>query len=579
MVFPYILRNITDLRPGDHLCCLYETEEEHRALLTPYLRQGLELGEKVLYIVDAYTAETVLDYLRYDGVEVKPYLDSGQLNILTAKDAYMRDGIFNPDGMIELLRNETERALAEGYSALRVTGEMTWALRGLPGSERLIEYEAKLNIFFPGSKCLALCQYDRRRFNPDMILDVLATHPIAVVGTVIYDNLYYMPVAEFLGPDRPAATLRRWLRNMEAHKRAEEALRASEERFRALTESTSDWVWEVDVDGVYTYASPKVKDLLGYEPEEVIGKTPFDLMPPEEAKCIAEEFRAIVDSQRPFARLENTNLHKDGRLIVLDTSGEPFFDADGRLCGYRGIDRDITERKKLDQLKDEFISLVSHELRSPLTVIIGAISTALSEETRLSREEMHQLLQDAAWEADALSHLLGNLLELSRAQADRLFIHAEPVSVESAVQDAVEKVGRQSSAHRFVIELPTGLPSVHADPLRLERILYNLLENAVKYSPQGGEIRVLAKPEEDRLVIGIADQGVGISLQDQAKLFGPFQRLEDSRLEGVKGAGLGLLVCRRLVEAHGGRIWLESEPGQGSTFFFTLPLKYTATWP
>jgi len=579
MVFPYILRNITDLRPGDHLCCLYETEEEHRALLTPYLRQGLELGEKVLYIVDAYTAETVLDYLRYDGVEVKPYLDSGQLNILTAKDAYMRDGIFNPDGMIELLRNETERALAEGYSALRVTGEMTWALRGLPGSERLIEYEAKLNTFFPGSKCLALCQYDRRRFNPDMILDVLATHPIAVVGTVIYDNLYYMPVAEFLGPDRPAATLRRWLRNMEAHKRAEEALRASEERFRALTESTSDWVWEVDVDGVYTYASPKVKDLLGYEPEEVIGKTPFDLMPPEEAKRIAEEFRAIVDSQRPFARLENTNLHKDGRLIVLDTSGEPFFDADGRLCGYRGIDRDITERKKLDQLKDEFISLVSHELRSPLTVIIGAISTALSEETRLSREEMHQLLQDAAWEADALSHLLGNLLELSRAQADRLFIHAEPVSVESAVQDAVEKVGRQSSAHRFVIELPTGLPSVHADPLRLERILYNLLENAVKYSPQGGEIRVLAKPEEDRLVIGIADQGVGISLQDQAKLFGPFQRLEDSRLEGVKGAGLGLLVCRRLVEAHGGRIWLESEPGQGSTFFFTLPLKYTATWP
>jgi len=515
--------------------------------------------------------------LRDDGVEVKPYLDNGQLSIITANDAYMRDGVFNPDGMIDLLRGETERALAEGYSALRVTGEMTWALRGLPGAERLIEYEAKLNTFFPGSKCLALCQYDRRRFESDVILDVLATHPIAVVGTVIYDNLYYMPVVEFLGPDRPAATLRRWLQNLEVHRRAEEALRASEECFRALTESTSDWVWEVDVDGVYTYASPKVKDLLGYEPEEVIGKTPFDFMPPEEAKRIAEEFRAIVDSQRPFAGLENTNLHKDGRLVVLDTSGVPFFDAYGRLCGYRGIDRDITERKKLDQLKDEFLGLVSHELRSPLTVIIGAISTALSEETRLSREEMHQLLQDAAWEADALSHLLGNLLELSRAQSDRLFLHAEPVNVENVVQDAVEKIGRQSSAHRFVIELPTGLPAIHADPLRLERILYNLLENAVKYSPQGGEIRVLAKPGGDRLVIGIADQGVGISLQDQAKLFGPFQRLEDSRIEGVKGAGLGLLVCRRLVEAHGGRIWVESEPGQGSTFFFTLPLKYAAT--
>gem|GEM_PF-3123221 len=360
-------------------------------------------------------------------------------------------------------------------------------------------------------------------------------------------------------------------------KLADDALRESEERFRALTERTSDWVWELDVDGVYTYASPKVKELLGYEPEEVIGKTPFDLMPPEEAKRMAEKFRAIVDSQRPFERLENTNLHKDGRLVVLDTSGVPFFDADGRLCGYRGIDREITERKKLDQLKDDFIGLVSHELRSPLTVVIGAVNTVLSEGSRLSPEETRQLLQDAAWEADSLSHLLGNLLELSRAQADRLFLHAEPVRVKNVVQDIVEQIRRQSSAHRFVIDFPKELPSVHADQLRLERIMYNLLENAVKYSPQGGEIRVFAKLESDRLVIGIADQGVGISVQDQAKLFGPFQRLEESRLDGVKGAGLGLLVCRRLVDAHGGRIWIESEPGRGSTFFFTLPLGHTAT--
>jgi signal transduction histidine kinase len=128
-----------------------------------------------------------------------------------------------------------------------------------------------------------------------------------------------------------------------------------------------------------------------------------------------------------------------------------------------------------------------------------------------------------------------------------------------------------------VIDFPKRLPPVRADQLRVERILYNLLENAVKYSPPGGEIRVFAKRERERLVIGVSDQGIGISLHDQAKLFGPFQRLEDSRLDGVKGAGLGLLVCRRLVEAHGGQIWVESEPGRGSTFFFTLPLSHTAT--
>ena len=128
-----------------------------------------------------------------------------------------------------------------------------------------------------------------------------------------------------------------------------EALRQSEERFRTLTESTSDWIWEVDANGVYTYASPKVKDLLGYNPEEVIGKTPFNLMPPDEAERVGAIFRDLVASQRSFERLENINLHKDGRHVVLETSGVPFFDKKDNLLGYRGIDRDITQRKVVEE--------------------------------------------------------------------------------------------------------------------------------------------------------------------------------------------------------------------------------------
>jgi signal transduction histidine kinase len=203
---------------------------------------------------------------------------------------------------------------------------------------------------------------------------------------------------------------------------------------------------------------------------------------------------------------------------------------------------------------------------------MGAINTVLSEGPHLSEEETRQLLRDAAIESETLSHLLGNLLELSRAQAERLVLHAEAIDVKKVIQDAIEGVKRQSSAHQFVVSAPQKLPPVYADPLRLERILYNLLENAVKYSPQGGEIKVSVQPEEEQLVIGVSDQGVGISPADQAKLFAPFQRLEESRPGGVRGVGLGLLVCQRLVEAHGGRIWVESEPGRGSTFFFTLPL-------
>jgi hypothetical protein len=140
--------------------------------------------------------------------------------------------------MIALLRADTERALAEGYSALRATGEMTWALRGLPGSERLIEYETRLSEFLAGSKCVAMCQYDRRRFTPEVLLDVLRTHPIAVVGTVIYNNLYYIPPADLLGGDLPAATLRHWVQNLAERKRTERELQRSLEKLQVTLEGT-----------------------------------------------------------------------------------------------------------------------------------------------------------------------------------------------------------------------------------------------------------------------------------------------------------------------------------------------------
>ena len=228
------MHDLRKLEPGNHLCCIYETDDEHRALLTPYIRGGLEHHQKVVYIVDNHRAETVLEYLRNDGIDPQPALDAGQLAIVTRRETYLRDGTFDPDRMIVFLRETMEQALRDGYSALRVTGEMTWALGSAPGSERLFEYEAKLNDFLPGSRGLAICQYDRRRFSSPALLDVLRTHPLAIVGGQLHKNPYYTPVAEMLDRTHPDRELRRWMDNLGARTRLEQGLRENEARIREM---------------------------------------------------------------------------------------------------------------------------------------------------------------------------------------------------------------------------------------------------------------------------------------------------------------------------------------------------------
>jgi signal transduction histidine kinase len=234
----------------------------------------------------------------------------------------------------------------------------------------------------------------------------------------------------------------------------------------------------------------------------------------------------------------------------------------------REKEEELRLSRKMETMKDEFIGMVSHELKTPITVLMGSIYTALSE--GISKEEARQLLKDAASSTESLAGIIDNLLDLSRAQANRLVIKKEPVDIAQIVHNVTDKLKGRSAIHRLVVDVPKGLAAVAADHLRVERVLYNLMENAIKYSPRGGDVVVFAQQKDDYLTIGVKDSGMGISAEDQARLFAPFERLETA--DGIGGIGLGLNVCRRLIEAHGGRIWVESQPGEGSTFFFTLPL-------
>ncbi len=253
------------LNPHDHLCLVYETEEEWYSTIITFITIGLERNEKLIYVVDIHTASQICDYLRKEGIDVDAAQASGQLTILHETEAYTRDGIFDPDKMIALLAEETRKAIAEGYSALRVTGEMSWALRGHPGSDALIEYEAKLNLdLLPHYPCLAICQYYRKLFDPVTIRHVLMTHPLMVRNNMVYRNPYYIPPEEFLSQKRNYYELEHMLEDLEYHSLVAETIRRSEE-LEALNKISFTIAQSLDLKKVLNAALEKTLEVLDAE--------------------------------------------------------------------------------------------------------------------------------------------------------------------------------------------------------------------------------------------------------------------------------------------------------------------------
>jgi PAS domain S-box-containing protein len=307
--------------------------------------------------------------------------------------------------------------------------------------------------------------------------------------------------------------------------------------------------------------------LTGRTAEEVMGEK-LDILFPDESR--EESMRHIHEatSGEQWEVVEIPIVHRDGTVRILLWNSANLYAQDGKtVIATIAQGQDITDRKKAEQMKDEFIGLVSHELRTPMTVITGSLRTATSE--GISHEDRKILLQNAIEGADSLSAILENLLELSRHQAGRLQLHTESVSIPAIASSVVERLRPRAEGRTFRLDFPDSLPLVQADPMRVERVLYNLLENAVKYSPEKSVIRVFARKEKTMVATGVADKGTGIAPEDQGRLFELFERLGSARSPGL---GLGLVVCKRLVEAQGGQIRVESVPGKGSTFYFTLPV-------
>jgi signal transduction histidine kinase len=250
----------------------------------------------------------------------------------------------------------------------------------------------------------------------------------------------------------------------------------------------------------------------------------------------------------------------------------PVRDPDSGQQGHGLLLRDITHEKELDRLKSQLLSTVSHELRTPLASIKGFATTLLRQDVAWDEDTRREFLAIIDQESDRLSELIGNLLDMARVEAGTLRVEPEPTNLRPIVTETVGTFRLMTSQHQFQIKMPRHVPQVMADPRRVRQVLRNLVENAVKYSPAGGPIVIAVEVHADAVQIGVTDRGIGIQPEHLDRIFDRFYQVDNASTRKVGGSGLGLSICKAIVEAHKGRIWVESQVGIGSSFYLTLPV-------
>ncbi len=410
--------------------------------------------------------------------------------------------------------------------------------------------------------------------------------------------------------------------------KAEEALRSSETRFRNYAEIASDWFWEQDENLRFTYLSKRHHEVTGMAPDAFIGNTREEMVRKTGVE-FTEEFKAHLNeikNHRSYKNFEYEFHRPDGETRFIHNSGKAIFDTEGNFTGYRGIGRDVTEsvrakidlQKSKDELqnqyeqtlaaqkrieaqsielaklaeretelrekaevaeksKSEFLASMSHEIRTPMTGVVGFADMLLEDKLEPQSVEKVSRIKDAA---NALLTIINDILDISKLDANKLLIEDIDFNLEELMQDVVTlfsqtlpigKQGKLSISYKLATDIPT---RINMDPMRLRQILINLVGNAVKFS-ESGEVVLSCNRDQgsQQLWFEITDTGIGIDEKVLPNLFNEFTQADPSISRLYHGTGLGLSICKRLVDLMGGDIGAKSKLGEGSIFWFSLPVK------
>lgn len=351
-------------------------------------------------------------------------------------------------------------------------------------------------------------------------------------------------------------------------------IRREKQRLDTLLDSVADGILILSSDHRIEHCNPAFARLYGFQVDNIRGKNHEEVI---RLNRISHGTTLEKAEAGAWPLTSNATLYVEGdlerpnkRLLPIGITYAPIVSTDGALTNIIATVRDITHFRKAEELKSTFISIISHELKTPVALIKGYTGTLRRDDVKWDREVVHDSLAVIEEEADRLTDLIENLLDATRLQTGSLTMNKSDIHLPSKANAMAKRFQNQTDQHQISVDFPATFPVIEADEDRIDQVLFNLLSNAIKYSPQGGEIQISGHVRPEQVVVCVSDQGPGIAPEDIPHIFDRFYRSEEAS-RTTKGAGLGLFLTRAIIEAHGGRIWVDPKPGEGARICFSLP--------
>jgi len=542
------------------------------------LRQ--ELGRQLFMMLSEDFDDSTVQRLQESDQRIRGWLDDSLKSSVTETDrqaiqqiqaAYqtfstmlddpltVRDELLTNDDFaktIETVRDRLNTLQVQYVAAVKdaevQAQERAWLIAGLLGLVGL----AVLVIGFITAHTIA-----RRVGQP---IDALARAADQIGRGDFQVTLPITPVAELSALSRRFGLMAESLRQLKSSN--VEALMSEQRRLQAVLDSIDDGLLIFGRDGLLEHFNPVAQRQLGWD-DQPLGQRPSQALGRPE---LDEQLQHVLQGHNLDQRLADLQVEANGETRLLNYSLTPVSHSQGHILGAVMVLHDVTEQRAFERARNEFVLRASHELRTPVTGMHMAFGL-LRERSKFAEESREaDLVRIVDEEMERLVHLIEDLLNFSRYQSGVQKLELAPCDIPELLDNAVRRHQSKAQARQIDMQLEMGdaLPRTHLDRAQIERVLDHLIDNALRHSPEGGTLRLCAQRQEERLLISVEDEGEGIAYGQQARLFEPFVQIGHKK----GGAGLGLALCKEIVQLHGGRIGAESQPGQGARFHIALPL-------